>query len=81
MVGTKGETMLFATKTPSGHLARTFGNKKLPIEVLESGAGFYLGTMDPEEGPFTRESVEYWPTKAAAENALGTGEWNQRVEP
>ena len=50
---------------------------RLPLEVLQSAAGFYLGTAD-QEGPVSRESVEYFPTREAAVQALETGQWNQR---
>lgn len=33
---------------------------ELPLQVLMSNAGFYIGTLD-EEGPASRESVEYYP--------------------
>lgn len=67
---------------PSGTLTREFGGQRLPLKVLRSAAGYYLGTQDPEDGsPYSRESVEYWPTEAAAAEALSTGEWNQRDHP
>mgnify|MGYP005811454039 CR=1 FL=1 len=57
----------------------------LPIEVMKApnGLGYYLGTkyQDPEVGapvPYSRESVEYWPTKHAAEKALQAGDWIPR---
>ena len=53
----------------------------LPLEVLSSAAGFYIGTFSPTEGPISRESAEYFPTEAAAENALASGEWTQRDHP
>lgn len=67
---------------PTGLLARQAG-LRLPLMVLESARGFYLGTAD-EEGPVSRESVEYWSTNAAAEKALAGEEgkdWTQRSEP
>lgn len=57
-------------------------SNNLPLRVLESANGFYIGTAD-DEGPVSRESVEYWPDKSAAETALagvqGKG-WSQRLE-
>lgn len=51
----------------------------LPVEVLESGAkGFYIGTAD-DDGPYSRESMEYWPSREEAANALDTGTWTQRA--
>jgi hypothetical protein len=66
----------------SGQLARELGYH-LPLIALESANGFYLGTAD-ELGPVSRESVEYWPTRAAADAALAgkPGQhWTQRFEP
>ena len=61
-----------------GKLAKVWG-VDLPVQVLESAAGFYLGTLHPVQGPFSRESVEYWPTRSLAERALETGDWTQRL--
>ena len=58
-----------------GELARTCG-KKLPLQVLKSNAGFYIGTQT-ESGPFTRESMEYFRKHSDAESALATGDWTQ----
>ncbi|MGE0371788.1 MAG: hypothetical protein AB7Q01_07860 [Gammaproteobacteria bacterium] len=62
--------------TPSGLLALTYVGKRLPLQVLRSAAGHYIGTFD--DGPVTRESVEYFPTVEAARHALETGAWTQR---
>jgi hypothetical protein len=64
-----------------GHLAETFAGCKLPLEVLQSAAGYYIGTFHPEDGPFSRESVEYFPTRQAARDALASGAWTQRPNP
>ena len=53
---------------------------RLPLQVLRSAAGFYLGTFG-DEGPETRESEEYWPTRQQAEDALRDGTWTQRISP
>ncbi|HGO9469077.1 TPA: hypothetical protein RG919_005470 [Pseudomonas aeruginosa] len=45
---------------------------ELPLQVLMSNAGFYIGTLD-EEGPASRESVEYYPSRELAQQALATG--------
>lgn len=63
-----------------GILAKEYCNVKLPLQVLSSGAGFYIGTLD-DEGPVSRESLEYWATREAAQASLASGEWNQRDEP
>jgi hypothetical protein len=38
-----------------GHLALIYAGKFLPLEVLHSAAGHYIGTRD-SEGPVSRES-------------------------
>lgn len=63
----------------NGILAELFGYT-LPLQVLRSHAGFYLGTMD-EEGPVSRESEQYWATEEKAKNAMETGDWTQRQHP
>lgn len=60
-----------------GRLALEHGDE-LPLEVLSSAAGFYLGTFHPTEGPNTRESAEYWPKRKQAQEALDSGNWTQR---
>lgn len=40
----------------------------LPLRVLKSAAGYYIGTAD-EEGPVSRISG-YWPEQSAAQSAL-----------
>lgn len=64
---------------PSGLLALTYAGKPLPLQVLRSAAGHYIGTFD--DGPVSRESVEYFPTREAARHALETGAWTQRQHP
>lgn len=61
-------------------LAKQIG-QDFALVVCESRAGFYLGTRDQQGAPFSRESVEYWPRRDAAEAALRTGCWTQRAEP
>lgn len=64
----------------NGLLAQRFGGVDLPLKVLVSAGGYYIGTE--EEGmPYSRESVEYWPTQVDAENALENGDWTQRPNP
>ena len=64
-----------------GLLASRTGFGEIPNRVLRSAAGYYIGTFDPEDGPISRESAEYWPTKQAAEAALASGNWTQRANP
>lgn len=59
-----------------GKLAQQYGHD-LPLKVMRSNAGFYLGTS--QDGmPFSRESAEYFETQGAADEALATGKWTQR---
>lgn len=53
----------------------------LPIRVLSSARGYYIGTFSETHGPFTRESVEYWDKAIHAEEAMRTGKWTQRKHP
>ena len=70
-----------ATAVRSGALALTWTGKRLPLQVLRSAAGHYIGTQD-DEGPVSpRESVEYFPTHLAAQRALDTHAWTQRAQP
>ncbi|EIU1666873.1 MULTISPECIES: hypothetical protein [Pseudomonas] len=59
-----------------GKLALAHLRLELPLQVLMSNAGFYIGTLD-EEGPASRESVEYYPSRELAQQALDNGTWTQ----
>lgn len=63
-----------------GYLAKAYCNRVLPLDVYKSNAGFYIGTYS-EDGPCSRESVEYFRTETAAREALATTQWTQRHEP
>ncbi|MFJ5483768.1 hypothetical protein [Pectobacterium actinidiae] len=63
-----------------GHLALLYVGKHLPLEVLQSAAGHYIGTRD-REGPVSRESCEYFRSSAAAQRALEKGGWTQLPNP
>ena len=60
-----------------GKLAMAICGLRLPVRVMRSAAGYYLGTQS-DLGPVSRESVEYWRTEAQAASALLKGEWSQR---
>lgn len=45
------------------------------LRVLNSAAGYYIGTVDSDGLPDSRESAEYFSTQAIAEYALETGSW------
>lgn len=62
-----------------GKLALAQFQTEHPLQILESAAGFYIGTFD-ELGPLTRESEEYFPTAETAAKALETHSWTQRHE-
>lgn len=61
-----------------GYLALIQLGERLPLQVLHSTAGYYIGTTD-EGGPASRESVQYFPSYQAASSALTTGRWQQRL--
>ena len=60
-------------------ISRRFGFN-LPLHVLRSANGFYIGTAD-DNGPVSRESVEYWKTIQEAALALENGTYTQRENP
>jgi len=62
-----------------GRLAAQAGYR-LPLKVLRSAAGFYIGTSG-DFGPVSRESREYFKTDIAAKEALESGNWTQRQQP
>jgi hypothetical protein len=83
-VGTGQAQLDLAIERPSdtlscskvGQLAKAAGHR-LPLEVLYSAAGFYIGTC-LEGMPYSRESAEYFRRREAAETALANDTWTQR---
>ncbi|MFI8748040.1 hypothetical protein ACIGKL_23215 [Pseudomonas sp. NPDC077186] len=65
---------------PIGYLALTYVSQRLPLQVRQSAAGYFIGTAD-HNGPVSRESVEYFRSYEAAERPLSTGHWQQRLHP
>lgn len=66
---------------PVGQLARQAGFC-LPLKVQPSARGYYLGTAD-DDGPVSRESVEYWTSEEGARRALAGQvgkDWTQRLD-
>lgn len=61
----------------TGVLAAKFAGQNLPLQVLRSRSGYYIGTVN-EEGPVSRESVEYFKSDKLASKALEQGNWTQR---
>lgn len=49
----------------------------IPLKVLKSARGFYIGTCDEHQGPLSRESNEYWTCENDASHALESGRWTQ----
>ena len=64
-----------------GEIAEHYGFGKMPLKVCRSGAGFYIGTWDDDEGPTSRESLHYYPTFEKAKEALDNDTWIQREDP
>lgn len=63
-------------------LAMLWCDVALPEAVCMSGAGYYIGCVDPQTGePISRESVEYFATEEQAQRALDGGDWTQRQRP
>lgn len=50
---------------------------KLPFQVCQSPAGFYIGTQCSECGPWSRES-DYFKTRELAQKALDENTWEPR---
>jgi hypothetical protein len=67
-------------KAEFGQLAKEFGGLTLPLEILRSQAGWYIGTR-LKGAPYSRESAEYYATGDAAERALNARQWTQRPAP
>ena len=63
-----------------GKLAKEILGVELLVTVLESRAGFYLGTQD-NGAPVSRESEEYFTDRNVAEAALRSGKFTQRMYP
>jgi hypothetical protein len=64
-----------------GKLALEWGGCAFELQVLNSAAGYYLGTLDEVGMPYSRESETYWQTREEAEAALESGDWEQRPCP
>lgn len=73
-------TQIAVKPAPTGKLAWEYCKLRLPLQVCRSAAGFYIGTIS-EDGPCSRESLEYYPKEALAEHALANNTFTQRDEP
>jgi len=56
---------------------RTTG-ERLELQILQSRAGFFIGTID-HEGPVSRESG-YYKTPQQAYDAMRSGNWDQHYD-
>jgi hypothetical protein len=74
------EEALAPSLAQMGKLAKQCG-MDLPLRVMQSGAGHYIGTQDEDGMPFSRESQDYFPSREAAAEALETGRWTQKQNP
>ena len=63
-----------------GQLALTYCGKFLPLEVLQSAAGPYIGTRDTD-GPVSRAALAAFRRYAAAQRDLERGGWSQLAVP
>lgn len=68
-------------KTKQGLLASQCGYGHLPLRVLKSNAGWYIGTYDEGIGPISKESSGYFRTETEAQAALDSNSWVQRQHP
>ena len=51
----------------------------LPLKVCMSGAGYYIGTFCPRCGPYSRESLHYYPSQEVAQQHLDNNTWERRL--
>lgn len=64
-----------------GKVALAYGKVSRPLQVCRSAAGYYLGTLNHDGTPCSRESKEYWATEREANEAFQYGGWTQREHP
>ena len=71
--------MAYDEPTPPHHgiLALSTG-KYFQLQVCKSQAGYYIGTLNEDGLPYTRESQEYWRKRELANAALRTAGWTQK---
>jgi hypothetical protein len=53
----------------------------LAIETLRSRAGWYIGQMSPEDGPYSRLSKNYYRTEEDARTELLNDTWERKPRP
>lgn len=54
-------------------------SQKLVFKVCKSNNGYYIGTICPVCGPYSRESELYWPTYDGAREAFESNIWAKRI--
>lgn len=64
----------------NGQIAKKHLGQELPVEVMQSAAGYYIGTSC-NGLPCSRESLQYYRARECADQALQNGTWTQREEP
>lgn len=73
-----GERRVARQQKEAGHGWCSTCEKKLPVEVLHSAGGYYIGTFCDTCGPYSRIS-SYYPTLEKAQQALMDGSYNRAV--
>jgi hypothetical protein len=64
-----------------GKLALEYCKIEAKLQVCKSNAGYYIGTLDEDGCPLSRESVEYFESRVTAGVALASDIWTQRQTP
>lgn len=53
--------------------------EEYPLVICKSNAGYYIGRLDKEGFPYSRESKEYFQSKELATVAFETDTWTRRT--
>lgn len=61
--------------------ALRYEGRERQLEVMQSNAGYYIGTSCDEGWPNTRDSVEYFGTPEEAQAALDNNTFTPRLHP
>jgi hypothetical protein len=65
----------------NSYLCRTILGMDVPLVVLRSAAGYFIGAEDEDGSPLSRDSVEYYRAQEEATRALEEGSFTQRPHP
>ena len=71
---------LCLTKRTS-YIAFKWARYDRPLEVCRSNGKFYIGALNEEGLPLSRDSAHYYQTQEEAQQALDTRTWTQMLEP